>query len=134
MSDEKPTTMLARSGRKGGRPRKHDAGLTSVVGIRMTEGDRAAWNEKVAASGRTASEFFREAVLANKTQVIARAAPSADKTRLLYLFNKASNNLNQLAHRANSDHRAGMLTEKTYASILAELAELRRAMLAGLED
>jgi hypothetical protein len=133
MSDEKPPIPETRSGRKGGRPRKHDMWLNSVISLRLSEADHVVWNEKVDASGLTASAFFREAILANQTQIIARAKSSADKTRLLYLFNKTSNNMNQLAHRANVEYRAGILSESTYARILAELAEIRRVLLAAVE-
>lgn len=111
------------------RPRKHVDGLAKSVSFRLPPAELAAWQAKVEASGLTASEFFRDLVLTNRTQVVARARPSADQTRLLYLVNKASNNLNQLAHRANADHQAGKITEATYSGILAELAAIRQALL-----
>jgi hypothetical protein len=51
---------------------------------------------------------------------------SADTRRLLYLFNKSSNNMNQLAHRANADHLAGTLSESTYEGILYNLEQVAR--------
>lgn len=119
--------------RQGGRPRKHADGLGKAVSFRLPPGELATWQAKVEASGLTASEFFREAVVANRTQVVARARPSADQRRLLYEANKAGNNLNQLAHRANAAHLAGQVSEATYALIVAELDAIRRAMLAALE-
>ena len=59
---------------------------------------------------------------------------SKDWGRLAYLFNKASNNINQLAHRANADHLAGITTEETYTRILAELHTLAHYMKAALKD
>lgn len=102
------------------------------VSFRLPEADRQAWLEKVAASGRTPSEFFRECVLENRTQVIARAPASADRRRLLFIVNRTGNNLNQLAHRANSDHLAGRLDGQVYAALLAELEAIRHALQDAL--
>lgn len=113
------------------RPRKDEAErLTKTVSLALTEADYLAWLAKVHASGLTRSEFFRECVLTNRTQVVARPKASADKTRLLYLASKASNNANQLAHRANADHLAGIVSESTYQSILYELQTLNTFLKA----
>jgi hypothetical protein len=53
-----------------------------------------------------------------------------EERRLLYLFSKASNNINQLAHRANADHLAGKLSEQTYEDILYNLELIARYMKA----
>ena len=97
--------------------------LTRPVSFRLTAADHAAYLAKVEASGLKPSEFFRECVLQNRTQIVARQTVSKDWGRLAYLFNKASNNINQLAHRANADHLAGITTEETYTRILAELPD-----------
>ena len=80
------------------------------------------------------SEFFRECVLQNRTQIVARPKASGDTRRLLYLFNKASNNLNQLAHTANAAELAGTVTPATYAGILAELQMLADLMKKVIHD
>ena len=117
-------------------PRKPADGqkLTRPVSFRLTDADHAAYLAKVEASGLKPSEFFRECVLQNRTQVVARVPTSSDKRRLLYLFNKASNNINQLAHRANADHLAGVISEDTYTRILADLHGLAHYMKAALKD
>lgn len=116
------------------RPRKHAEGLGKPVSFRLPESDRLAWETKVKESGLSPSDFFRDYVLANRTQVVARPQPSRDYDRLLYLFNKAGNNVNQLAHRANAAHVAGTVSEDTYVGILAALDGLTRYMAAALED
>ena len=79
--------------------------------------------------GLTQSEFFREHVLANTTQVVAKPKASADSLRAVYLLQKASNNINQLAHRANSEHLAGVLSEATFLAIVNQLEQLNQFML-----
>ena len=102
--------------------------LTRLVSFRLTDADHKAYLEKVEASGLKPSTFFRDCVLTNKTHIIARPKSSLEKSRLLYLFNKASNNINQLAHRANSEHKGGSLSDGTYREILDALDDLSRDM------
>ena len=107
---------------------------TRTVSFRLTLPDHAAYLAKASAAGVKPSEFFRDAVLTNRTQVVARVQPSSDKRRLIYLFNKASNNLNQLAHTANAAELAGTVTPATYTGILAELQTLADLMKEAIRD
>ena len=106
---------------------------TRTVSFRLTLPDHATYLAKASAAGVKPSEFFRDAVLTNRTQVVARVQPSSDKRRLLYLFNKTSNNMNQLAHAANAAELAVTATPATYAGILAELQAIADAMREAVE-
>ncbi len=120
----------AAEGEAMARPKKHGAGLSKPVSFRLSEPDFLAYQEKVRASGLSASDFFRDAVLTNRTQIVARPKATADKHRALYLLNKAGNNINQLAHRANAAHQAGKLSEKTLEGILDNLELITRYLKA----
>jgi hypothetical protein len=116
------------------RPKKHAEGLKKSVSFRLSEADFYVYEAKVLASGLKNSEFFRDCVLTNRTQIISKPSMSQDKKHLLYLFNKASNNLNQIAHRANSDYLAGKLTEKKYEEILHNLEQMTYFLKATLKN
>lgn len=122
--------MLA--GDEMARPKKNNEGLKKPVSVRLSETDHAAYMSKVEASGLSQSDFFRQCVLTNKTQIIAKQKAPADLKRLQYLFNKTSNNMNQLAYRANSDFQSGKLNEKTYEEILNNLDVISRYLKATL--
>ncbi|MDP1593306.1 MAG: plasmid mobilization relaxosome protein MobC [Gallionella sp.] len=107
---------------------------TRTVSFRLALPDHAAYLAKAKAAGVKPSDFFRDAVLNNKTQIVARTPPSSDKRRLIYLFNKASNNLNQLAHTANAAELVGTVTPATYAGILAELQTLADVMKEAIRN
>lgn len=126
-------TAKATGGGKDLAQPKRGEGLRKTIAFRITPADYDAYRAKFEASGLSQSAFFREAVLANRTQVIARPKTSADKRQLLYLFNKASNNINQIAHRANADHQAGKIGESTYRQILAELQTLSAFMKGSID-
>lgn len=108
--------------------------LTRLVSFRLTAADHADWLAKVETSGLKPSAFFRDAVLTNKTQIVARPKASPERGRLVYLMNKTSNNINQLAHRANADHLAGVISETTYIRILAELETLAHYMVLAVKN
>lgn len=117
------------------RPSKpEDQKLSKTVAWRVTESVHADLLRQYQESGLTQSEFLRELLERRKATIVARPTPSKDKRRLLYLFNKTSNNINQVAHRANADHLAGKVSEETYRSILASLEALSAALHAGVED
>lgn len=112
------------------RPSKSDdEKLSHTVAFRLTDGDFLRYKRKFSASGLTQSEFFRAHVLTNTTQVIAKPKASADTKRAVFLLQKASNNINQLAHRANSEHLAGVLSDTTFLAIVSQLERLNQFML-----
>lgn len=116
------------------RPPKDDSEkLTKTVAFRLTDGDYVAYKKKFGASGMTQSEFFREYVLTNTTQVIAKSVASADSKRAVFLLHKASNNINQLAHLANSENVAGFLSEGTFKNIISQLERLNDFLIDQAE-
>ncbi|WP_233890092.1 plasmid mobilization protein [Paraburkholderia flagellata] len=106
--------------------------LGKPIAFRLTDEDREAYLAKVDQSGLTQSEFFRQAVLENRTQIVARQRPTVDRKRLLFIVSRAGNNINQLAHRANAEHVKGKLTEATYERLLDELQFISRYLNATL--
>ena len=101
-------------------------------GLSITYADALA--KKVESAGLSMSEFIREYVLNNKTTVVARTPASGDKLKLIHLFNKASNNINQLARSANIANKSGHISDVNYTEILRELQHLSRYMKGCIND
>jgi hypothetical protein len=110
--------------------KSEDEKLNHTVAFRLTDGDFLTYQRKFSASGFNQSEFFREHVVCNTTQVVARPVALVDTKRAVFLLQKASNNVNQLAHRANSEYLTGLVSESTYAAILDQLEQLNNFMLS----
>ncbi|WP_455289879.1 plasmid mobilization protein [Cupriavidus necator] len=115
-----------------GRQQKRSRGLTHRAAFRLSEADYQAYCEKVAQSGLSPSEFFRQCVLTNRTTIVARRPASTDRRMMLYAVNKAGNNLNQLAHAANTANLTGKASEGTYLAILDHLQWIEQFMTALL--
>lgn len=105
---------------------KEKSELTVVFSFRTSLSVAAKWNKKILRAGCNRSEFFRMAVEQNQTQVIAASPHPA---RAVFLLSKTSNNINQLAHRANSAYRAGKLTEATFSVLVDQLQQLNQFMI-----
>ena len=109
---------------------KKDKEQTVTFAFRLPISIANWWNEKIEKSGLgNKSAFFRVAVQQNKTEVIAKPAASADQKRAIFLLQKASNNLNQLAHLANRQRLTGKLSEATFLLINSQLQQLNQFML-----
>ncbi|MGZ4953944.1 MAG: ribbon-helix-helix domain-containing protein [Methylobacter sp.] len=106
--------------------------LSERLNFRIDKESFDAFEDKVNASGVSKSEFFRDMVLNNKTQVIERKKTTDNTKQALYLLNKSSNNINQLARAANIANQTGKISDNIYSSFLAELenqSQLLRALL-----
>lgn len=100
-----------------------------VVSFRMTEDQYALHEQIIKDSDIKPSQYFRELML-NKKPIFKAA--TKDHERMLFLMNKASNNLNQLAHQVNTAHRRGIISEKIYIQWLNNLACVRDLMQIGI--
>ncbi|WP_426400884.1 plasmid mobilization protein (plasmid) [Ralstonia sp. R-29] len=113
---------------------KTEGGLSKPMSFRLSEADREAYLAKVAASGLTPSEFFRQAVLTNRTQVVARLKATPHRERLLFIFSKTSRDIEQLARQACADHERGTLSEEAYMQMLDRLQYIGRYLKATLAN
>ena len=124
---------MSKARKRGKEARDESEQLTRVMSFRLTEPDHEQYLARIESSGRSRSEFFRECVLGNKTEVIAKVPASANKLRLLFLYNKTSNNINQLAYRAHHAYHQGRIDESLFANVFNELSELKRLMRDGVD-
>jgi CRISPR/Cas system CSM-associated protein Csm3 (group 7 of RAMP superfamily) len=107
---------------------------TRVLHFRLTEADFAEFDEKLKQTGMTASEFFRDVFLNSKITFNVKQAKPVDYHRLVFIYNKAGNNINQLAHKVNADHRGGLISESVHLKWLNKLASVESLLLAGISN
>lgn len=117
------------------RPTKNDVEkLSETISFRVNKRDFLDFEGKRHAAGMGKSKFYRDHVAHNTTQVIARPILSTDAKRAVFLLQKSSNNLNQLAHRANAAHCAGQLTEATFSVLVDQLQQLNQFVINQAEE
>lgn len=104
--------------------------LGSTISFRVHDQVYAEFETQRLAANMSKSELFRDYIAKNKVQVTARPAPTRDAKRAVLLLQKASNNINQLAHRANTDSLTGLLSDDYYRAFTKQLEQLNNFMLA----
>jgi len=106
------------------RPTKSDdEKLSGMVSCRVTKREEAEWLAKVKAMGMgSPSDVLREFVLGFVPPAPKRG--TRERQQLVYLFNKVGNNINQLAHRANSDYLRGQLGRAEYDRLIYALEKI----------
>ncbi len=98
----------------------NDKKKSYVLSFRLDKSDHQNYLEKVKSSGYKRSEFFRNIVIKNKTQVIHKA----DAIQIIYHHNKMGNNLNQIAYKLNAAFLNGKISEKLFQQNLKALNEI----------
>lgn len=114
------------------RPKKSTEGLTEPFSFRLTKTEAQPLREKIAQSGVNPAEFLRDYVLKNRITVIAKPKASLEKIRMQFVFNKAGNNLNQIAHVLNRANLAGKMNDATCKQALAALEQISQYLRAAL--
>ena len=112
--------------------RKAQSALGKPVSTRLTEEQWQIFNDKVERSGMSSSEFLRDCILTNRTQIVERPRVTVERQRIMYVINKTGNNLNQLAHVANTARVSGHLSESTFAALVHELDMITQLLKAHL--
>ena len=102
-----------------------------TISFRVVDAVYDEFAQQCRTSNISKSELFRDYITKNKVQVIARPAPSRDAKRAVFLLQKASNNINQLAHRANVENQAGRLSDQTFLDINTQLTKIAAMLLDG---
>lgn len=98
--------------------------LCRVVSVKLTPPDHAAWVAKVEASGLTSSEFFRKAVLTNRTKVTAAPTVDRDRLRLLSLHASLAATSETLIEAAVLDRDRRKVSSSDYMDLLRGLSGL----------
>lgn len=98
-----------------------------MVAARVTPAEHAAWREKAAATGVSPSALLREAMARTRTWTAPALAIESERIRQIA---RIGNNLNQLAHWANT-HRTAAEAVTVIAHVVSFERSLREVARAG---
>ena len=129
MSASPDAARSSRRTRRGGRPRlPHDEQRRCHLSIALTAAERAVLEVRASSAGVRPAVYLRQAALAGAAAVDRRV----DLTRLHVELRRIGNNLNQVAHAANSALAGGEYpaVAVAVASIESVLVDLRAALIA----
>lgn len=115
------------------RPNQDKENKKIIVTFRLSQSEFLPYEKLINDSGLTKSRVMREVFIAKSDKAVLPKQPSADSKRLVFLANKTSNNINQLARNLNSDHLEGIVNEKTYKTLLNNLINIERSFYHAIE-
>ena len=104
--------------------------LGRTISFRVDGDVYKSFEAQCVAANMSKSELFRDYILQNKIIVKARPIASRESRRAVALLQTASNNLNYLLRRANSDNLAGAMNDAYYEELIWQFAQLNRFMVA----
>ena len=105
---------------------------TIVASFRLSPAAHERIAVRAEAAGVSRRVWLEEAILENRTEIIARVQPTPDYKALLFQVNKAGNNLNQIAHRLNSLAKVDAIDARKYLSVLEDLSSIEAALTDAL--
>ena len=103
------------------------------ITFRLSQSEFEPYEKLINESGLKTSKVMREVFIAKAGKVELPKTQSKDSKRLLFLANKASNNINQLARKLNMDHNKGIVNERTYSLLLNNLINIERSLFSAIE-
>nr|WP_173255917.1 plasmid mobilization relaxosome protein MobC [Salmonella sp. 40] len=98
--------------------------LTERVAFRITAATKTEYEKRLAASGLKQSEFFRDCVMTDRTEIIVAPQMTADMRESLRLLKNIANNCNQMAHALNTAMLAGLIGPALTERVLNQLSLL----------
>ena len=104
-----------------------------VISLRLTDEEYQPFHEYFTSLEVSRSEFFRMVILNRLDDIpTLKQKRPVEYRELLRLFNKSSNNINQIAKKINTEYRNGFISESTYLRYLNVLVNIRDAFVAGI--
>lgn len=98
--------------------------LTERVAFRVTLATKQEYELRLAKSGLSKSDFFRECVMTDRTEIVVPAPVTDDMRESLRLLSNIANNCNQIAHALNIANQAGMISDVMVEVVLSKVSIL----------
>ena len=103
------------------------------VTLRLTYAEYEPFKQAMEALGQSKSEFFRLQLTAKLNPEIHNKKRDRQYIELIRLFNKTSNNMNQIAKQFNTLAKSGTITEHQALLCLNALNRISDNLLNGLD-
>ena len=97
---------------------------TEVISFRLTKDEYEQFNDAISQSGLKRGPFFKGLVLSKSNVVVQAVETKTVDRKLVFLFNKISNNINQLAKNSNRAHLTGLINTTHYKLLLNRLINI----------
>ena len=107
---------------------------TTYIGFRLLNEEYDKFKKKAEKANMTLIEFLREGVFKNKSIVVRKEDDTLDKKKLIFLFGKSSNNLNQIAKQIHISNKAGIITKANMDKAMKDIETISTLLQKGIND
>lgn len=129
-----PTTdppSRARTGHNGNRGSPGErSNKVNIIRFRLTQDELAQFDQMIKQTGCTVSAFFRELIL-NSSPTFKQF--TGFRKRIVFIVNKAGNNITQLAYVAKAAGDRGIITDDVMIKWFECLVTIEALLLSGVE-
>lgn len=101
------------------------------VSFRLTESEFAPYKLIMDEASISRTEFFRAIFLSKQYTFTKNQKDEIGK--ILFAFNKTSNNINQIAKRLNTDNKKGIISQRSYNLAINELISIQSQLQRLIE-
>ena len=106
---------------------------TIHVQAKLTPSEFEPFQKAMNETGIKQATLIRQVLLANKDFIVEPKEVPKDRARLLFLANKSSNNINQLAKRVHQAYRGGVVSKRLYMQTLNGLKSIQSLMTKAVK-
>ena len=104
-----------------------------TVTFRLSESEYEPYKKLLESTEIKRSALFRQIFIAKGDILKLDTAVPKDQSRLLFIANKASNNINQIARSLNVAHKSGAVNDRVYVDALNKLISLEKYFKGALD-
>ncbi|KPW75621.1 Relaxosome component, partial [Pseudomonas syringae pv. coriandricola] len=101
-----------------------------IIRFRLTQDEMAQFDDMIKRAGCSVSDFFRKLIL-NQLPVFREF--TGFKRRIVFIVNKAGNNISQLAYIAKAASDRGIITDSVRDKWYETLMVIESILLAGID-
>lgn len=127
-TDPPPKTRSVHNGNRGSPGERSNK--SQIVRFRLTQDELAQFDQMIKRAGCTASDFFRELIL-NGSPTFKQF--TGFRKRIVFIVNKAGNNITQLAYVAKAAGDRGIIADQVMIKWFECLVSIEALLLAGVE-
>lgn len=109
---------------------------TIHVQARLTPSEYEPFKRIIAITGIKKATLFKKVILSNRNNAdisVDQPDETEAQRRLVFLANKTSNNINQIAKRLNQAYRGEVVSERNYLKIMNDLIGVRSVFEKGMD-
>lgn len=104
-----------------------------AVSFRLSEAEYEPYRKIIESTEVKRSALFRQIFINKSDSLQIESAVPKDKSRLVFISNKVSNNVNQLARNINVAHKSGSMSDKMYVDLLNNLVTLNQYFAKAID-